>query len=165
MRGLRTGVVCAALAFGLVAAGAAGAAPVKVAKTIAFESGAAPEKVQGECQLQTRVPTFLAEFAGANVELVDALPRSGRVLEMTISNVHAPGGGGFSGPKWMTVKGTLKENGKVIGTFTAKRLTTGGAFGAFKGNCALIGRCARAIGKDVAEWLQNPTKGAMLGDA
>ena len=90
MRGLRTGVVCAALAFGLVAAGAAGAAPVKVAKTIAFESGAAPEKVQGECQLQTRVPTFLAEFAGANVELVDALPRSGRVLEMTISNVHAP---------------------------------------------------------------------------
>jgi hypothetical protein len=87
------------------------------------------------------------------------------VLELTISQVHAPGGGAFSGAKSMTVKGVLRDNGKEIGSFTATRYSGGGVFGGYKGTCAIVGRCAKAIGKDIAQWLEDPKKGSELGDA
>jgi len=79
--------------------------------------------------------------------------------------VHAPGGGAFSGPKWMSVRGALHENGKVIGSFCAKRINGGGPFGQFKGTCAIVGRSAKVIGRDIAGWLEKPTQDAKLGDA
>ena len=65
----------------------------------------------------------------------------------------------------MTVKGTLREDGKPIGNFTAERFSGGGVFGGYKGTCAIVGRCAKAIGKDISIWLQNPGKNSRLGDA
>ena len=105
--------------------------------------------------------------AGSSVELVDGAVnrKSGRVLEMEITEVHAPGGGAFSGAKWMTVNGNLYDRGKSIGSFRAKRYSTGGAFGGFKGTCAIIGRCSKAIGDDIARWMAAPTPNANLGDA
>jgi hypothetical protein len=139
----------------------------KVPRSIPFaKSAAVPDAVRAQCELQTKVPEFIAQTAGSSVELVDAPSRkAGRVLEMEITEVHAPGGGAFSGAKWMTVNGTLYDRGKQIGSFRAKRYSTGGAFGAFKGSCAIIGRCARAIGQDIAGWLVAPTQNAMLGNA
>jgi hypothetical protein len=146
----------------------ASAQATKVQRSIPFAKNAAvPDAVRNQCELQTKVPEFVAQSGGSSVELVDgALNRKqGRVLEMEISEVHAPGGGAFSGAKWMTVNGTLYDRGKQIGTFRAKRFSTGGAFGAFKGSCAIIGRCAKAIGQDIAGWLGAPTQNAQLGDA
>jgi len=37
-------------------------------------------------------------------------------------------------------------------------------FAGFKGTCSIMGRCVKALGRDVAEWLQSPSKGAVLGD-
>lgn len=151
----------------LLAASPAFAQATKVPRSIPFASSAAvPDAVRAQCELQTKVPEFIAQTAGSSVELVDAPSRKqGRVLEMEITEVHAPGGGAFSGAKWMTVNGTLYDRGKQIGSFRAKRYSTGGAFGAFKGSCAIIGRCARAIGQDIAGWLGAPTQNAMLGNA
>lgn len=162
-----------ALLFGLAAGAFVLAAPpasaqaTKVPRSIPFANNAAvPDAVRSQCELQTKVPEFLAQSAGSSVELVDAPSRKlGRVLEMEISEVHAPGGGAFSGPKWMSVNGTLYDRGKQIGSFRAKRFSTGGAFGAFKGSCAIIGRCAQAIGQDIAGWLAAPTQNAQLGNA
>jgi hypothetical protein len=138
---------------------------VQVLKTIPFaEESSAPQKVKDECQLQTKVSKFLASFS-SDVELVDTLGKQGRVLELAITDVHAPGGGAFSGPKRMTVKGTLRENGKAIGNFTAARYSGGGVFGGYKGTCAIVGRCAKAIGKDISNWLKSPGKDSRLGDA
>jgi hypothetical protein len=139
---------------------------VRVLRTIPFsaESGAS-QNVQDECQLQTKVPQFLGSFS-KSVELVDGpLGTDGRVLELEISQVHAPGGGAWSGAKSMTVKGTLRENGEEIGTFIATRYSGGGAFGGYKGTCGIVGRCAKAIGKDIAGWLAKPGKDSRLGDA
>jgi hypothetical protein len=152
----------------VLAAPPASAQATKVPRSIPFSSNAAvPDAVRSQCELQTKVPEFVAQSAGSSVELVDGVPsrKLGRVLEMEISEVHAPGGGAFSGPKWMSVNGTLYDRGKQIGSFRAKRFSTGGAFGTFKGSCAIIGRCARAIGQDVAGWLAAPTQNAELGDA
>ncbi len=146
----------------------ASAQATKVPRSIPFANNAAvPDAVRSQCELQTKVPEFLAQSAGSSVELVDGAPsrKQGRVLEMEITEVHAPGGGAFSGPKWMGVNGTLYDRGKQIGSFRAKRYSTGGAFGAFKGSCAIIGRCAKAIGQDIAGWLGAPSQNAQLGDA
>ena len=61
--------------------------------------------------------------------------------------------------------GTLRENGKKIGNFIATRYSGGGAFGFYKGTCAIAGRCAKAIGKDIADWLKSPGVDSRLGDA
>ena len=65
----------------------------------------------------------------------------------------------------MSVRGALHENGKVIGSFCAKRINGGGPFGQFKGTCAIVGRSAKVIGRDIAGWLEKPTQDAKLGDA
>ncbi len=159
-----------ALAVGAIALAAlpASAQTTKIQRSIPFAANAAvPAAVRDQCALQTKVPEFIAESAGSSVELADgALNRkAGRVLEMEITEVHAPGGGAFSGAKWLSVKGELYDRGKQIGSFRAKRFSTGGAFGGFKGTCAIIGRCAKAIGQDIAGWLASPTPNAQLGDA
>jgi len=140
----------------------------KIQRSIAFASGSdVPAAVKDQCALETKVPDFIKQFAGEGVQVVDGAldPRKGRTLRMEITEVHAPPGGAFSGPKWMTVKGELFENGKSVGSFRAKRFSTGGAFGGFKGTCSIIGRCTKAIGQDIATWLKSPTRDAELGDA
>jgi hypothetical protein len=162
---LRAGLwLVAAGTFGWVSA--AGAA-VQVPRSISFSSGAGgSQAVREQCALETKIPAFIAEFA-ADVELVDGAvdPKGGRALELSIIEVHAPGGGAFSGPKWVAVQGRLFERGRLVGSFRAKRFSTGGAFAEFKGTCDILGRCARAIGMDVARWLDEPTMDAELGDA
>jgi hypothetical protein len=163
----RAVLVAASAALLLSAAPApAGNDSVKTLRVTPYAKDArVPVKVLNECSLDTKVPAYLGDFA-PNVELVDGkLGRSGRVLELHIRDVHGPGGGAFSGPKWMTVTGVLRENGRDVSSFTAKRYSTGGAFGVYKGTCSILARCAKAIGKDIAGWLRNPRKDARLGDA
>jgi hypothetical protein len=166
-RGFQRGAIALLSLFVAVSAlgvGSGARADTQVLRSIPYAKGAeVRQAVRDECKLETKVPAFIAEF-GSDVVLVDQLGGS-RVLEMAITQVHAPGGGGFSGPKWMTVKGTLRERGRVVGSFRAKRFTTGGAFAGFKGTCSIIGRCTKAIGRDIATWLESPGMDSKLGDA
>jgi len=116
----------------VLAAGPALAQTVQVPRSIPFaENADVREKVKDECALQTKIPTFLAEFSDS-VELVDGAPAtSGRSLQIEITAVHAPGGGAFSGPKSVSVKGTLMEDGQEIGDFRATRYSGGGVFGGY----------------------------------
>jgi len=58
--------------------------------------------------------------------------------------------------------GVLRENGREIGNFTAKRITIG--FVNFSA-CSAAARCAKAIGLDIAGWLENPQPNSRLGSA
>jgi len=159
MTGLRRFAFVAVV--GLLCAPAAQAA-TQIARSIPIAASAgASGAVQNECQLQTRVPSAIAQ-AAPDVLMVDEPQRGSRWLELEITEVHGPGGGPFSGPKWMAVSGRLHQGGKVIGTFRAKRLSTGGMV---RGTCATLGRCAETIGRDIAAWLKAPTMDAELGDA
>ena len=134
----------------------------------ADDSGASG-KVKAECTLETRLPQFIAEAARRGVEVViGPAPEegaAGKFLYLEFSNVLGAGGGAWSGPKSVTVEGKLIENGEVIGSFIASRYSTGGAFGGYKGTCSILGRCIKALGKDIAGWLRSPTMDARLGDA
>jgi hypothetical protein len=129
-----------------------------------------PDAVRAECNLPGKVPEFVKEYAGKSydkVTLADKVSAGtpGQALALKIVGMTGTGGGAWSGPKHVTVEGTLWENGKVKGTFTATRYSGGGAFGGYKGTCAILGRCVKAIGKDVGSWLLAPGMNAKLGDA
>ena len=133
------------------------------------EGSGASDKVKDECTLDTRLPQFIAEAAGRGVKVVvGPAPEEGAVgkfLYIEFTHVLGPGGGAWSGPKSVSVKGELIENGEVIGSFIGSRYSTGGAFGGYKGTCSILGRCIKALGKAIAGWLKSPTMDAALGDA
>lgn len=143
---------------------------VAIASAVPFSKNAnASDAVRKECTLDTRLPEFIeneAKEQGIKVVRGSASPQQkGRVLVMAISHVLGTGGGAWSGPKSVTVEGKLYDNGKLIGSFTARRQSGGGAWGGYKSTCAILGRCIEALGSDVAEFLAKPTMNARLGDA
>lgn len=128
-------------------------AAVTVSKQIDFASTATVRaQVRTQCELQTLIPAAIADRS-SDVELVDGKGQ----LSLEISEVHAPGGWIFSGPKWVEVKGSL--DGK---SFRAKRFSTSPFAG---GTCGILARIARALGEDIAAWLGDPYNNAGLGDA
>jgi hypothetical protein len=146
-----------AVAVGMLPA-AAGAADVRIPKTIAFSKTASVnQKIVDQCGLRTLIPEAIANQA-QGAQLVD----TGANLELEISDVHAPGGWVFSGPKWLEVRGSLRRGSEVI-SFRAKRYS---AFDPFSGGtCGILAKCGRSLGADVAAWLANPQPNAELGDA
>lgn len=142
-------------------AGSNAAIPATVAPPAVFAPEVGSSNVREECDLQNSLPMFLSEYAPS---VTPGTPGSGRMLQMEIIGVLGHGGGIYSGPKQISVQGTLSDSGQVLGTFTAQRTTTGGAFGGYKGTCSLLGRTAKAVARDVSEWLVSPTMDARLGE-
>jgi hypothetical protein len=127
---------------------------VTVSKKIDYAASAhVVAKVRSECNLQTAIPAAI-ENNSKDVQLVDG-PGT---LSLKISDIQAVGGGVASGPKWVEVKGTYK--GK---SFRAKRISGFDPFAG--GTCGILAKIARALGADIALWLENPTNNAELGDA
>lgn len=157
-----------ALFLASAAVGVANAGEIGVVKAAPFDKDAAvPAAVKAECDLETKIPNYVFAEAKGEVEgltFVDK-PGAGRTLSMTIKSVAGAGGGAWSGPKQITIEGKLTEKNKVVGTFVGTRVSGGGAFGGYKGTCKILDRCAKALGKDVAGWLLEPTMNARLGDA
>lgn len=137
-----------------------------VPKKITFQKGASiPDAVRKECGLEEKAAEAVRnDMTGRFDKVVSAdsvsAKTTGKALEMHITGVLAPGGGAWSGPKTVTIKGTLWENGKALGNFTATRGTTRG-----HGTCGMLERDAKAIAGDIGNWMLAPGKDALLGDA
>ena len=123
------------------------------------EAAGVTNAVREQCGLQTMIPELVAA-AAPDVVLVEGRPKRGRVLELRVVEVHAPGGGPFSGPKWIVVNAELRERGKVVATARAKRVTAA----PFGGTCGQLHKVARAIAVDLGAWLRDPIRAAELGD-
>jgi hypothetical protein len=139
------------------------ARPVRTAAKVRFsEASGASDAVRRECGIQTNLPEYVRD-ASRDVELVyGKRPRRGTVLELEIEDVRAPGGGPFSGPRAMVVSAKLFERGRLVASARAKRRSSATPFSG--GNCAQLNRIARAIGRDVARWLEDPRSDAHFGD-
>lgn len=133
---------------------------IGIPKTVPYAAEAnVRDAVRNECKLEEKVAIFLGKYLKKNGYVSDD-PKTGKYLDMKITEAKATGGGMYSGPKWMEVVGTLNENGKAGPSFRAKRFTTSGMRA-----CSAAARCAKAIAKDISKWVQNPVDGAELGDA
>ena len=143
------------------------AGSVQLASSIPYaENANVNGNVKDKCQLDTKLASFIKTNETSVVLTDEPLSEksSGKILLLEITNVQATGGGAWSGPKSVSVAGKLFDNGIQVGDFTGSRYTTGGAFGGFKGTCALVGRCVKSLGKDIGQWLKNPAPGSSLGN-
>lgn len=169
-RSVRSLLVLSCLVALPLSAAAGGAGTLNLQKTAPFDKGLnVPDAVRTGCQLDSKVIDFIESSASADFDKIalveEATPMlAGKTLAVTITGLSVEGMGAWTGPKHLTIAGTLWKDGKVAGTFTAHRVTSGGMWGAYRGTCSLLGRCARALGKDVAAWLKNPTMDAKLGE-
>ena len=160
-------LVAVSLALSLIAfISPASAETITLAESIPFsEFSGATDKVRNECKFQTRLPAYVKSAAKRKIDVVlskESLDDvEGKVLVLEITNVYAPGGGGYSGSKNATVSGELKENGDVIGSFTARRRTL---IGMMPGTCSMLKRVSKKLGQDIADWLRAPTMEATVGD-
>ena len=126
--------------------------------------------IVAECALPKRVIELTGQaLAKAGIEyktVADPKPGAGaNVLLLEIAQAQSSGNAFVGHFKGVTVTGKLFQNGKQVASFVDTRKSGGGAFGGFKGACAVLGRCTQAIGQDVARWLNSPVDGAKLGDA
>ncbi len=126
------------------------------------------EAVKKECNLDGKLVHFLEQYASnqyATINTDTTTAQSGdQVLKIEIEQVQGSAGGAWSGGKMVLINGKLTQDGQLLGDFKGRRYSGGGMFGGYKGTCAILGRCVRALGKDVAQWLANPVSNAVLGD-
>ena len=161
-------VFCMWLATGVVVAD--DAAPIYIPTEVKFDEKAAVRiAVRNECGLEIKLANWIKTYADrvhvpVKMALGETPPCGSRILDVRITQVMGAGGGAWSGSKSVQVVGELREGDKVISTFGGSRVSGGGAFSGFKGTCSILGRCVKALGKDIAYWLKDPVAGARLGD-
>jgi hypothetical protein len=149
-----------AAALPCAAAAPAAAQPVTLSDHVTLTGVyGATDAVREQCGLQTLIPELVAA-AGPDVRLVEGRAKGGRVLELRVAEVHAPGGGPFAGPKWLVVNAELHEGGRVVASARAKRVTAA----PFGGTCDQLQKVTRAIAVDLGAWLRDPRGAAELGD-
>lgn len=130
------------------------------------EDSHATDAVKAECGLEERLPKYIKSYAAKHTDVAfttEPLDNvEGKILYLEFEQVFAPGGGGYSGAKSVSVVGELKENGEVIASLTVDRAAL---FGMTPGTCSMLKRVAKKLGEDIGDWLKEPTMDAMLGDA
>jgi len=145
---------------------------ILVIDEIVFAKKSAVRKaVRDECRLPEKLAEFIDEYAAehyghvlTNTDLA-TVPANTEVLKVKYVEVLGGAGGVWSGGKYISIAGVLKKNEIILGDFKARRTCGGGMFGAYKGTCSIMKGCLKALGKDVAEWLQHhPEKNDVLGE-
>ncbi len=137
---------------------------------IATNSGATA-KQKSDCALDSRLPIFVLNAVGRDIEMVistEPLDKiEGTVLSMKIVHVFEAGKAMLlRDPATVAVRGTLERDGEVIGSFTAfRRSWKPGDYDGISKKCAWLGRATETIGRDIAIWLNNPSRDARLGEA
>lgn len=123
-----------------------------------------------ECtKLGSSLASFTRSYAdkkNINIVLDDQIDfnASGKYLHLEISDAVSRGNAFIGHSKFVTVKGTLWENGKSIASFDGQRSSMGGFMAGYKGSCSVLGRCVKTLGKDIATWLESPVDGASIGE-
>ncbi len=125
--------------------------------------------IRNECDNQRKLSHFIQVYGAEHniaIERVNDLvtDAEGKVLEVAITDAISRGNAFIGHRKYTDIEGTLYEDGAEQASFTATRVSGGGAFGGFKGSCSVLGRTVEVLGKDVALWLKDPADGAHLGD-
>ena len=143
---------------------------VAIASEIPFAEGNhIAGNIKSECNLSGKLSEFIKSYSqdnGISIEQKSAVSANdpGRVLVVEITDAVSMGNAFIGHRKYTQISGKLYQDSKMVGSFEGARNSGGGAFAGFKGSCAVLGRCVKALGRDVGNWLKSPTMDASLGD-
>lgn len=143
---------------------------IKIKQDIPFQKNARiAANIKNECDLQDKLSSFISAYSvGEGIGVIRKANVSskskGKTLVVAITEAVSSGNAFIGHRKFTSIAGTLYNNGKKQGSFTATRVSGGGAFGGFKGSCDVLGRTVKILGSDVSLWLKRPVDGAHLGD-
>ena len=139
----------------LVSASGASVETITIGRVVPYsDNSGAREEIKRKCMFDTQIPEQIAMAARGQLDIVitdeDLETIAGKVLIMEITEVIAPRGGGFvnSGQSAM-VHFELREDGRIIASKDRRRNTMQGF-----STCASLKRVSRALGMDIARWLQ-----------
>ena len=122
-----------------------------------------PQNVREECHTMGKEMPNAIVRSSRRVKLVQdpktLSEKSGKYLSIEITQAKAKGGGAFTGPKKMIVRGSLIENGKEVANFDAERGSMKAA-----STCSTLQKAEKELGGDIGKWLEHPKPNAHLGD-
>lgn len=124
-------------------------------------------KVRLECKLLEKTKKFLVAYGKKHFSPVTTESKAvagAYNISATIVGTVGGAGGAWTGRKGATIKGTVKKNGKVVGSYEAFRSSGGRRFGWGGGTCSLLGRSVKRLGRDITEWARSPSMNARLGE-
>ena len=144
-------------------------------KTVYIKSDKAPyssdsrvaQNIKNECSLDSKLINFIKSYStenGVTVKVSPSIPSDAFELKVEITDSVSRGNAFIGHRKFTSIAGNLTQSGRTVGTFEAARRSGGGAFGQFKGSCAVLGATVKTLGSDVAKWLVRPSTGAAFGD-
>ena len=149
---------------GLAAVSARAEDVVLVPSVIPYQSDAvANDNVRKECTWNTTMPRYMADKSDGRVKVAEQNfdAANGRKPLLAATHLHAIGGGGWTGPKWLTLEGKLMQGKQLLGNFEVRRQTIRGSYRA----CSTLESLSEEITQDILEWLKAPGPNAKLGDA
>ena len=122
-----------------------------------------PADVRKECTgLGDELPRAIAR-ANPRVTMVrtseQLREKTGKYLSVEIIQVKARAAGAFTGPKKVTVRGALIDDGKQVADFEAERSAMEAA-----GTCRTLQKAEKELGADIGTWLMAPRPHSRLGD-
>lgn len=142
--------------------GWAGNGAIQVAMDVPYKDKTIIEtKIVDECtQLGTKLGKYLNQYAtkyGVKTQLVEEVDAKapGRVLVVEITSAVSTGNAFIGHSKSMSARAELFEDGVSKGLVNFSRSSGGGFMGQYKGSCSVLGRCSKALGKDIAGWLRD----------
>jgi hypothetical protein len=123
------------------------------------------QEIEAQCHLQTLIPEAIAAQAarrGIKIHLTAAdESTTGRVLTIVIEGVLGAAGGAWTGTKSLILRGELRADGALVGSFVAREQQTALA----QNTCEALATCGKKIASHIVKWLKSPTLKARLGSA
>lgn len=131
---------------------------VRIAATIPYATDdGGPFDVGADCKWTDVLLSSLQRHAGGKVAVAGKeLERTGgKTLKLSIGAIHTSGGGAFSGRKWATLRGELRQDGQLLHRFQMTKSSTTDPF-RFS-SCSVANKLADKLGESAADWLKHPS--------
>jgi uncharacterized protein YcfJ len=123
------------------------------------------QNIEAQCHLQTLIPEAIAAQAAHRDIKIRLTPpdesATGRVLTIVIEGVLGAAGGALTGTKSLILRGELRDDGALVGSFVARQQQTA----LTQNTCEALATCSKKLAGPIVKWLKSPVLKARLGSA